>query len=693
MIQAPFQDFGKNVFNDRVMIEKLPHPIYKKWKNASQYEGSLDKESADAIAHGMKEWAMSKGVTHFSHFFHPMHGTTAEKHVSFIDFGANDEPIARFNGKLLIKGEGDASSFPSGGLRATFEARGYTYWDITSPAFVIDKTLHIPTIFVSYNGETLDKKAPLIKSMQTLSKEATRLCNVLKEKDIKRVTPMIGLEQEYFLIDLELEKKRFDLHQTGRTLFGIVPPKSQYYNNHYYGMIPSRVRLFMEELNQELWKLGIYAKAEHNEVAPCQFEIAPIYCDANLAVDQNQITMLLLQSIAKKHSFACLLHEKPFYGSNGSGKHNNFSLLSDDGQNLFEPGEKPHENIRFLLFVCATLQAVDRYTPLLRMASSSVNNDDRLGGHEAPPAIISIYMGSFIEQILLDLRDGKVSEPSYSDSNIVISSLSYVPKDTSDRNRTSPFAFTGNKFEFRMLGSSCSAAPVNTVLNTIIADALQEISEELETLKYIQDIRDRALLICQRILKEHSRILFSGDGYHEEWLEEANKRGLVNIPKYVDSISSLLDPNVVSLFERHQIFSKTELQARSCNNYQQYAKQMELEARTLAYIIQQITLPNIIETITFYNQSLHPLVENELIIKKIQSLHQLYTQLTLEHELIESTLSTIYSFKIEKERAFYVNEHLLPLFHKARILLNQHENETPQKLYPFPTFNDLFYSL
>lgn len=689
----PFSNFGENVFDEKVMLIHLPHPIFKKWKNAYHNEEMLDRESADAIAHAMKEWALSKGVTHFSHFFHPMHGTTAEKHVSFIDIGSNNEPIARFNGKELIKGEGDASSFPSGGLRATFEARGYTYWDLTSPAFIIDKTLHIPTIFVSYNGETLDKKAPLIKSMKTLSTEATRVCNILKDKDVKRVTPMIGLEQEYFLVDKRLYEKRLDLRQTGRTLFGELPPKSQAFNDHYYGTIPKRVQNFMDELNQELWKLGIYAKAEHNEVAPCQFEVAPIYCDANLATDQNQIMMITLQKIAEKHQFACLLHEKPFLGVNGSGKHNNFSLVTDDKQNLYEPGEKPHENIRFLLMVCATIQAVDRFTPLLRMASSTVNNDDRLGASEAPPAIISIFMGSYIETILTDLRDGKVSEPIYSENNISISSLSYVPKDTSDRNRTSPFAFTGNKFEFRMLGSSCSAAPVNTVLNTIIADSLREIADELEGLKYIQDIRDRALVICQRILQNHSHILFSGDGYHDEWVQEAKKRGLVNIPKYVDSIASLLEPNVISLFERHGIFNLAELNARVINNYSQYNKQVMLEARSLHYVCNHLILPSIIKEMTFYTKALHPLIKNEAVELKIQTFNTIYLAMHEAIQTFATSMQTAEKIENEQERAFYIRDHFFPFFTTLRQLNNQYEQLSSLAFYPLPRFDELFDSV
>ncbi|MGL5978201.1 MAG: glutamine synthetase III [Erysipelotrichaceae bacterium] len=687
----PFRNFGENVFNEKVMLDYLPHPVFKKWKEAYVHEGALDKGSADAIAHAMKEWALAKGVTHYSHFFHPMHGTTAEKHVAFLDMNSAQEPIARFKGKALIKGEGDASSFPSGGLRATFEARGYTYWDLSSPAFILDNTLHIPTVFVSYNGETLDKKAPLLKSMQTLSVEATRVCNILKDKDVKRVVPMIGLEQEYFLIDKSLFEQRYDLLHTGRALFGELPPKSQEFNDHYYGNIPSRVRTFMAELNEELWKLGIYAQAEHNEVAPCQFEIAPIYCDANLATDQNQIMMTLLKKVADAHGFACILHEKPFLGVNGSGKHNNFSLVTDDGQNLYEPGDKPHENIRFLLMVCATIQAVDRHAPLLRMSSSTVNNDYRLGASEAPPAIISICMGNYLEEILMNLRDGKDIDPTFSENNISISSLAYVPKDTSDRNRTSPFAFTGNKFEFRMLGSSRSAAPTNTILNTILADSLREIADALEGLKYIQDIRDKALSICQQIIQNHHRILFSGDGYHGDWLEEAARRGLPNIPKYVDSIASLLDPASVALFQRHGIFNENELNARVINNYVQYNKQVLLEARSIQYITDKYMLPAVMQELQNYHNlgsRLSVTMENKAV-----RLQAMYEDIDQANEALKVLMQQAHTVSDSQEKAMFLSKDVLTAMDSLRSLYDGFEALCSKANYPLPNLDDLFNSL
>ncbi len=586
----PFDDFGINLFSECVMKECLPHPIYKKWKTATRKEDALDRPTADAIAHAMKTWAMDKGATHFTHWFQPLTGSTAEKHDSFIEPGDHDQPISRFSGKSLIKGEGDASSFPSGGLRATFEARGYTYWDCTSPAFLRDNVLCIPTIFVSYNGETLDKKAPLLKSAEAISKQATRIVNLFKDKDIKHVNAMVGLEQEYFLIDKRMYLERKDLVHTGRTLFGSMPPKSMDIRGHYFGSIPSRVQAFMTEVDEELWKLGIYAKTEHNEVAPCQFEIAPLFIDANVAVDQNLIIMDVLKKKADKHGMACLLHEKPFQGVNGSGKHNNWSLVTDDGQNLLEPGDRPHENIRFLLFVCAIIEAVDTYPELLRMAASCYGNDYRLGADEAPPAVVSICMGDELEIILEKLRNGEHEiKPDVETQPYAIANLSYVPKDTSDRNRTSPFAFTGNKFEFRMVGSSRSASTTNIILNSIVADSLRSIADTLQQYKYIDDIRKKSLDICRDILRKHSRILFSKDGYSEEWLQEAQERGLPNIKHYVDSIYSMLDDKAVEMFERNKVYDRLELEARVDILTEEYRKSVKAEVLTLLDISKRIS--------------------------------------------------------------------------------------------------------
>lgn len=694
MEKHPFDDFGINLFSESVMKERLPHPIYKKWKTATKKEDALDRPTADAIAHAMKIWAMEKGATHFSHWFHPMTGSTAEKHDSFVEPGEYNQMISRFSGKSLIKGEGDASSFPNGGLRQTFEARGYTYWDCTSPAFIRDNVLCIPTIFVSYNGETLDKKAPLLKSIEAVSKQATRIVNVFKDKDVKQVTPMVGLEQEYFLIDKKLYLKRNDLIHTGRTLFGAIPAKSQANQEHYFGSIPARVVAFMKEINAELWKLGIYAKTEHNEAAPCQFEIAPLFTDVNIAVDQNQIIMDVLRKTADKHDFACLLHEKPFKGVNGSGKHNNWSLVCDDGQNLLEPGDKPHENIRFLLFVCAVIKAVDTYPELLRMAASDVNNDYRLGANEAPPAIISICMGTHLEQILKRLEKGKELKSNVETSTLDIVNLTNVPKDTSDRNRTSPFAFTGNKFEFRMVGSSRSATTTNIVLNTAMADVLQEIASELEQYKYIQDIRNASIEICRNILKQHKRILFSGDGYSEDWVKEAAERGLPNIPHYIDSISSLTDEKAVKLFTRNNVYQPKELEAREEILYEQYVKNILMETRLLLDITNKTFIPSIIKEVKFYTDALNSLGrKNSFYENKIDRLLNLLDVLQNKMELVKGYLKEVESFNTNKEKGFFIQENIMTSRSSLRSVIDELENEFSKEGYPFPTYEDIFMSV
>lgn len=691
----PFDDFGTNLFSEHIMKERLPHPVFQKWKTATRKEDALDRPTADAIAHAMKIWAMEKGATHFTHWFQPMTGSTAEKHDSFVEPSENNQCIARFSGKSLIKGEGDASSFPSGGLRATFEARGYTYWDCTSPAFIRDNVLCIPTIFVSYNGETLDKKAPLLKSVEAVSRQATRIVNLFKEKDVKQVYPMVGLEQEYFLIDKSLYLKRKDLTHSGRTLFGSMPPKGQGMSGHYFGSIPTKVSAFMKELNKELWDLGIYAKTEHNEAAPCQFEIAPLFAEVNIAVDQNQIIMDILKKVADKHGFACLLHEKPFQNVNGSGKHNNWSLVTDDGQNLLEPGEKPHENIRFLLFACAVIKAVDLYPELLRMAASCYGNDYRLGAHEAPPAIISICMGSHLEEILEKLEHGDQQLSAHVTSTpFEINTLAYVPKDTSDRNRTSPFAFTGNKFEFRMVGSSRSAATTNVVLNTAVAEVLSEIADELKNLKYIDDIRKAALSICQRILKQHKRILFSKDGYSKEWVEEAEKRGLANITSYVDSIASLTEEKAVKMFEKHKVYAYNELIARSEILYEEFIKNVKVEGTILLDISKKEILPALIKELKFYTDARNSLgIQNAYYDRKISYLLQLLDQFDLRYHALKKALADRKNYIVNEEKAKYMNREIVPAMNELREVLDKIEEAISAENYPVPTYEEMFTSL
>lgn len=691
----PFDDFGINLFSENVMKECLPHPIYMKWKTATRKEDALDRTTADAIAHAMKTWAMEKGATHFTHWFQPLTGSTAEKHDSFIEPGEYNQPISRFSGKSLIKGEGDASSFPSGGLRATFEARGYTYWDCTSPAFLRDNVLCIPTIFVSYNGETLDKKAPLLKSAEAISKQATRIVNLFKDKDIKQVNAMVGLEQEYFLIDKELYKQRKDLVHTGRTLFGSMPPKSMDIRGHYFGSIPNRVQAFMKDVDEELWKLGIYAKTEHNEVAPCQFEIAPLFIDANVAVDQNLIIMDVLKKKADKHGLACLLHEKPFQGVNGSGKHNNWSLVTDDGQNLLEPGDRPHENIRFLLFVCAIIEAVDTYPELLRMAASCYGNDYRLGADEAPPAVISICMGDELEIILEKLRNGEHELKNVVETQpYAIANLSYVPKDTSDRNRTSPFAFTGNKFEFRMVGSSRSASTTNIILNSIVADTLRKIADQLQEYKYIDDIRKKSLDICRDILQQHHRILFSKDGYSSEWLQEAEKRGLPNIPFYVDSIPSLINEKAIQMFERNGVYNKLELEARVDILFDEYRKSVKAEVLTILDISKKDFLPALVKEIKFYSEAQNSLgFKNEYYERKINFLVNLLNSLDEQYHTLKNKMMERNQYESSMEKAQYLNQEVLPQMHKLRHILDTIEEAVSSEQYPYPTYDDMFTSV
>ena len=691
----PFDDFGINLFSECVMKECLPHPIYKKWKTATRKEDALDRPTADAIAHAMKTWAMDKGATHFTHWFQPLTGSTAEKHDSFIEPGDHDQPISRFSGKSLIKGEGDASSFPSGGLRATFEARGYTYWDCTSPAFLRDNVLCIPTIFVSYNGETLDKKAPLLKSAEAISKQATRIVNLFKDKDIKHVNAMVGLEQEYFLIDKRMYLERKDLVHTGRTLFGSMPPKSMDIRGHYFGSIPSRVQAFMTEVDEELWKLGIYAKTEHNEVAPCQFEIAPLFIDANVAVDQNLIIMDVLKKKADKHGMACLLHEKPFQGVNGSGKHNNWSLVTDDGQNLLEPGDRPHENIRFLLFVCAIIEAVDTYPELLRMAASCYGNDYRLGADEAPPAVVSICMGDELEIILEKLRNGEHEiKPDVETQPYAIANVSYVPKDTSDRNRTSPFAFTGNKFEFRMVGSSRSASTTNIILNSIVADSLRSIADTLQQYKYIDDIRKKSLDICRDILRKHSRILFSKDGYSEEWLQEAQERGLPNIKHYVDSIYSMLDDKAVEMFERNKVYDRLELEARVDILTEEYRKSVKAEVLTLLDISKKDILPALVREIKFYTDAQNSLgTENSYYQRKIKHLCDLLATFDERYHDLKKHMIERQQYPDNMEKAQYLNQVIVPKMEELRAVIDAIEEAVSSDNYPFPTYDDMFISM
>ncbi|MBQ2000862.1 MAG: glutamine synthetase III, partial [Clostridia bacterium] len=581
--------FGCMVFDDAVMKERLPKETYKAVTKSITNNTPLSLDVANVVANAMKDWAIEKGAKHYTHWFQPMTGITAEKHDSFISPSTEGKVIMEFSGKELIKGEPDASSFPNGGIRATFEARGYTNWDPTSYAFIKDSVLCIPTAFCAYTGVALDKKTPLLRSIDALNVQALRILRLFGNTSVKRVIPTVGPEQEYFLIDKERCEKRRDIMYTGRTLFGAKPPKGQDLDDHYFGAIKPRVQAFMTELDEELWKLGVLAKTEHNEVAPAQHEFAPIYTTTNIATDHNQLTMETMKKVAAKHNLVCLLHEKPFAGINGSGKHNNWALSTDKGKNLLDPGKTPSENAQFLLFLAASIKAVDDYQELMRISIASASNDLRLGGDEAPPAIVSIFLGDELTAILDAIENGTpYKNTDAADMEIGVSVLPHFPKDNTDRNRTSPFAFTGNKFEFRMLGSSASVASPNIVLNTIIAEALRQYADELEG---AEDLSAAVSKLIKRTIKKHKRIIFNGDGYSKEWQEEAKKRGLLNLATTVDCMPHLISEKSVKLFTEHKVFTELELHSRYEIYLEQYSKVIKIEALTALDMLRKEIIP------------------------------------------------------------------------------------------------------
>jgi glutamine synthetase len=589
---ATVEIYGSNVFNDSVMRRTLPKETYKSFRQTVEDGTPLDPQVAEVMASVMKDWAIAKGATHFTHWFQPMTGITAEKHDSFISPTPDGRVIMEFSGKELIKGEPDASSFPSGGLRATFEARGYTAWDYTSPAFVKDKSLYIPTAFASYTGEALDKKTPLLRSMDALNKQSLRVLSILGNKTSKKVTTTVGPEQEYFIIDKKLFDLRQDLILTGRTLFGAKPPKGQELEDHYFGQLKDRIAAFMSDVDIELWKLGVAAKTKHNEVAPAQHELAPIFSTTNIAADHNQLTMETMRKVALRHGLVCLLHEKPFAGINGSGKHNNWSMSTDDGQNLLDPGKTPHENIQFLVFLSAVMKAVDEYADLLRASAASPGNDHRLGANEAPPAIVSIFLGEQLTGILAQIEAGvTTTSKSGGTMHLGASSLPTLPKDSTDRNRTSPFAFTGNKFEFRMVGSMQSISGANFVLNTIVAESLCQFANRLEKAANVQ--KEINAIILETIQK-HKRIIFNGNNYAEEWIVEAKERGLPNIQNTVDAIGAIREEKNLALMEKHGVLSRVEMESRCEINYEIYIKTVNIEALTMIEIARRQILPAVI---------------------------------------------------------------------------------------------------
>ena len=686
--------FGSMVFNEQVMSERLPKNTYKEFKDCCAHDRPLPLETANVIANAMKDWAVEKGVTHFTHWFQPMTGLSAEKHDSFISPTPDGGVIMEFGGKELIKGEPDASSFPSGGLRATFEARGYTAWDPTSYAFIKDNTLCIPTAFCSYNGQALDKKTPLLRSMEAVSREGVALLRLFGRKT-EKLYSAVGPEQEYFLIDSKSFEKRRDLMYTGRTLFGAKPPKGQELEDHYFGAIKPRVAAFMKDLDEELWKLGVLAKTKHNEVAPAQHELAPIYTTVNVATDQNQLTMETMRKVAAKHGMTCLLHEKPFAGVNGSGKHNNWSLVTNFGHNIFEPGKSPSDNAQFLLIVSLMIAAVDKHQDLLRISAASAGNDHRLGANEAPPAIVSMYLGDELTGILQAIADGRTySKRAACEVEIGVHVLPKFAMDSTDRNRTSPLAFTGNKFEFRMLGSAFSIADTNTVLNTIMADEFRSAAAELaEADDFNACIRD----IIKRIMNEHGRIVFNGNNYSAEWVEEAKRRGLLNLPTTVDCLELLDSPENIALFERNGVFTEEEIRSRKDILIENYSKQIAIEANTMLDMAEKDVLP----AVTTYERELADTV-GALAAAGVTKAPQKDT-LKLLNALYADAAKAIASLKaaIEKgkkaeswmEYGRICRDEIIPAMNALRAAADEMEIHTAKKYWPFPTYGDLLFSV
>jgi len=693
--------FGENVFNDTVMKERLPKNVYKNLKLAMAGEKELVLADADVIANTMKDWAIEKGATHYSHWFQPLTGTTAEKHDSFISApNSTGKVLTEFSGKELIKGEPDASSFPSGGLRATFEARGYTVWDCTSPAFVREdatgSTLCIPTAFCSYTGEALDQKTPLLRSMDAINEQALRIVRLFGNTTSKKVTPSVGVEQEYFIIDRDLYLQRKDLIFSGLTLFGAMPPKGPELDDHYFGAIRERIGAFMRDVNKELWKLGVTAKTQHNEAAPAQHELAPIYAQCNIATDNNQLTMEMLKKVAYRHNLVCLLHEKPFAGVNGSGKHNNWSLTTDDGINMLEPGKTPHQNIQFLLVLGAIMKAVDRHAELLRESASDVGNDHRLGSNEAPPAIISMFLGEQLEDVIMQLIDRGDATSSIQKGKLKTSAsaLPDLNKDATDRNRTSPFAFTGNKFEFRMVGSSDSVAPANVVLNTIVAESFKEIADELEQAENF-DIACHDMI--KKLFTDHHKIVFNGNGYSKQWVAEAKKRGLANITSMVDAIPALTAPDTINLFETFKVFTEAELKSRTEIKYEAYSKAINIEAKTMIDITGKQIIPAVISYTTELANSINAVVaagcdattQKNLLVKVSGLLNEMNNAYS---HLIEVEAKAI-TYTDMRRQAVYFRDEVTTAMSALRAPADALEMIVDKKYWPFPSYGDLIFEV
>ena len=691
--------YGSLVFNDKVMRNKLPKDMYKALRKTIENGTHLELDVANSVAVAMKEWAVENGATHYTHWFQPMTGFTAEKHDSFITPVGDGEVIMDFSGKELVKGEPDASSFPSGGLRATFEARGYTAWDPTSPAFIKDGTLYIPTAFCSYSGEALDKKTPLLRSMETLNTEAVKMLKLLGNETVTSISTTIGPEQEYFLVDKDLYKKRKDLVFCGRTLFGAPAPKGQEMEDHYFGSLKPKVAAYMHDLDVELWKLGIPAKTKHNEVAPAQHELAPIFDTANVAVDHNQLTMEIMKKVADKHGLVCLLHEKPFEGINGSGKHNNWSLVTSDGDNLLNPGSTPAQNIQFLVFLMAVIKAVDEYADLMRVSATSAGNDHRLGGNEAPPAIVSIFLGDELTAVLESIEnDTFFGKQKKVQLDIGAHVLPHFVKDTTDRNRTSPFAFTGNKFEFRMLGSAASVANPNVVLNTAVAEALAQFYTELEGTKP-EDMEQAVHELIKRAIRKHKKVIFNGNGYTDEWVAEAEKRGLYNLPSTPDCLPQLLADKNVELFTKHHVFTKEELASRYEIKLENYVKTIGIEARTLAEMITKDFLPAVstyaaeVSKNAAAKKSFMATADTASEEALVEKLSTAYTALTAEVTELKTLIDTSFALEDTQKCAEAFHDQVLAKMEDIRTIASDIEALIPDSILSYPTYDQLLFSL
>ena len=691
--------YGSLVFNDKVMRNKLPKDMYKALRKTIENGTHLELDVANSVAVAMKEWAVENGATHYTHWFQPMTGFTAEKHDSFITPVGDGEVIMDFSGKELVKGEPDASSFPSGGLRSTFEARGYTAWDPTSPAFIKDGTLYIPTAFCSYSGEALDKKTPLLRSMEALNTEAVKMLKLLGNETVTSVSTTIGPEQEYFLVDKDLYKKRKDLVFCGRTLFGAPAPKGQEMEDHYFGSLKPKVAAYMHDLDVELWKLGIPAKTKHNEVAPAQHELAPIFDTANVVVDHNQLTMEIMKKVADKHGLVCLLHEKPFEGINGSGKHNNWSLVTSDGDNLLNPGSTPAQNIQFLVFLMAVIKAVDEYADLMRVSATSAGNDHRLGGNEAPPAIVSIFLGDELTAVLESIEnDTFFGKQKKVQLDIGAHVLPHFVKDTTDRNRTSPFAFTGNKFEFRMLGSAASVANPNVVLNTAVAEALAQFYTELEGTKP-EDMEQAVHELIKRAIRKHKKVIFNGNGYTDEWVAEAEKRGLYNLPSTPDCLPQLLADKNVELFTKHHVFTKEELASRYEIKLENYVKTIGIEARTLAEMITKDFLPAVstyaaeVSKNAAAKKSFMAAADTASEEALVEKLSTAYTALTADVAELKTLIDTSFALEDTQKCAEAFHDQVLAKMEEIRTVASDIEALIPDSILSYPTYDQLLFSL